>query len=363
MNRRTDEDRKRSTTLAEAAGAWDARLRSPDCTDQDRARFAEWCDADPAHRPAFERLQSVVATLRHDRGRADLRSLRDEALRVVSHRRRRVWLGTAAAAVMAIAVGAALWNSANQNWLSEPVAALVTRLSGAQSYSTGTGQRSTFVLDDGSSIELNARSRLEVRFSDTRRDVKLIAGQALFNVARDRRRPFVVQAGDRRVFAVGTQFDVRLDGLSVQVTLLEGKVRVEDSAPLPEQARKIELAPGQQLVAKLGTADRDEVPALPATPDSAGASPDIVRDIDVAKVTGWREGRIFFDDLSLEDAVTEMNRHSAVHIRLESPALAGLRVNGMFKAGEQESFVAALQEYFPIEAERRGAREIVLVAR
>lgn len=355
MNGGTGEKQTLSATVAELAGAWDARLRSPDCTDDDRARFAAWRDADPMHRRAFERLQSIVATLRQERSRADIRALRDEPLNSDFHRRRRFWWGTAAATVAALALGIFVWMSPGVGWLQEPVETLVTRLSGAQIYSTHTGQRSTFMLDDGSSIDLNALSRVEVRFSDTRRDVTLVEGQALFNVAKDPERPFVVHAGNRQVLAVGTRFDVRLDAASVQVTLLEGKVRVEQTTAMWKRGQQIELTPGKQLVARLNDA--------PARPRATHSSTNVVRDIDVAKVTGWREGRIYFDDLSLQDAVREMNRHSTVHIRIDSPELAELRINGMFKAGEQELFVSALQDYFQIQAQRRGAREIVLTSR
>lgn len=353
MNSGTDENQTMPASIAEQAGAWDARLRAPDCTDADRARFAEWRDADPAHQQTFERLQAVVATLRHERSRADISALRDEALRAGQQHRRRVWFATAAAFAAAITLGIIVWNGPGQEWLREPVAAMVTRLSGAQIYSTSTGQRSTFVLDDGSSIELNAQSRIEVRFSDYRREVVLVEGQALFNVTKDLRRPFIVRAGDRQVLAIGTRFDVRLDSTSVQVTLLEGKVRVEEDTAMWKRGQEIELTPGKQLIARLNT---------PASPTQRGGSP-VVRDIDVARVTGWREGRIYFNDLPLDEAIQEMNRHSTVHVRLESAELADLRVNGMFKAGEQEIFVSALQEYFQISAERRGAREIVLTKR
>jgi transmembrane sensor len=354
MNSGTDENQTNPASIAEQAGAWDARLRAPDCTDADRARFAEWRDADPAHQQTFERLQAIVGTLRHERSRADISALRDEALRAGQHHRRRFWFATAAAGVAAITLGVVVWNGPSQGWLREPIAAMVTRLSGAQIYSTSTGQRSTFVLDDGSSIELNAQSRIEVRFSDYRREVALVEGQALFNVTRDLRRPFIVRAGDRQVLAIGTRFDVRLDSTSVQVTLLEGKVRVEEDTAMWKRGQEIELTPGKQLIARLNT------PSSQA--QKPGGSP-IVRDIDVAKVTGWREGRIYFNDLPLGEAIQEMNRHSTVHVRLESAELADLRVNGMFKAGEQEIFVSALQEYFQISAERRGAREIVLTQR
>jgi transmembrane sensor len=353
-----NEKHSTSATVADEAGAWDARLRAPDCTDEDRARFAAWRDADPAHQQTFERLQAIVATLRHEQSRADIRALRDEALRAGQDRRRRVWFATAAAAAAVLTLGVGVWYGTSPNWLREPIEAMITRLSGAQIYATSTGQRSTFVLDDGSSIELNAQSRIEVRFSDYRRDVVLVEGQALFNVAKDLRRPFIVHAGDRQVLAVGTRFDVRLDSTSVQVTLLEGRVRVEENTAMWKRGEEIELTPGKQLVAQLNAA-----PAQPASSRNAGAVSDVVRDIDVARVTGWREGRIYFDDLPLAEAIQEMNRHSTVRIQIESAELAELRVNGMFKAGEQEVFVSALQEYFPISAERRGAREIVLTKR
>jgi transmembrane sensor len=355
MNSGTDDNPTTPASIAEEAGAWDARLRAPDCTDEDRARFAAWRDADPAHGQTFEHLQTIVATLRDERSRADIRALRDEALRAGHHGRRRVWFASAAAAAAVLVLGIAVWNGPNSDWLREPVETMITRLSGAQIYSTSTGQRSTFVLDDGSIIELNAQSRIEVRFSDYRRDVALVEGQALFNVAKDLRRPFIVRAGNRQVLALGTRFDVRLDSTSVQVTLLEGKVRVEENTAMWKRGQEVELTPGQQLVAKMNTA-----PSQPTSTSKAGVGADVIRDIDVAKITGWREGRIYFDDLPLEDAVREMNRHSTVHIRLESAELAGLRVNGMFKAGDQEIFVSALQEYFQVEAQRQGAREIVL---
>ena len=348
MSSGIDHERTIPTSVADAAGAWDARLRAPDCTDEDRARFAAWRDADPLHQQTFEHLQVIVATLRHERSRADLRALRDEPLRESARHRRRVWLSTAAAALV---IGILVWKSPTPDWLREPIEAMVTRMSGAEIYSTSTGQHSTFLLDDGSSIELNARSRIEVRFSDTRRDVTLVEGQAFFNVTKDPRRAFIVHAGDREVLALGTRFDVRLDATSVQVTLLEGKVRVEQSTAMWKRGHEVELTPGKQLVAQLHVA-----PAQPALLN-------VIRDIDVAKVTGWREGRIYFEDLPLDQAVREMNRHSTVHIRLESPELAELRINGMFKAGEQELFVSALQDYFQIAVQRPGAREIVLTSR
>jgi transmembrane sensor len=233
-------------------------------------------------------------------------------------------------------------------------------------YETGTGQRSTSTLPDGSVVDLDARTRIKVNFTDKARTVELIYGQALFQIAHNAQRPFVVRAGDREITAIGTQFDVRLDARSVRVTLIEGKVQVSQESPGDSGSRSPEphrsgsrgtdlplyLLPGQQYVAHLA----DEPHGVEADSDRT------VRAVDVTKVTGWHEGHVFLDDLSLAEAVAEMNRHSLVQITVDDPRLARLRVNGMFRAGEQDAFVTALEQYFPITA-RRHDTEIILTSR
>ena len=330
---------------AEEAGTWDARLRAPDCSDDDRARFTAWRDADPANRQAFERLQLIVATLRHNSSRADVRALRDAALRASKQHRRRFWAGVVAASCGVIGVGVTLWSSSFLHERLDPAfSRLGAHFKSHESYSTGVGQSSTFVLEDGSSVELDAQSKLDVAFTEHRRAVVLLEGQALFNVAKTSSRPFVVSAGDREIVALGTIFHVRLDERSVQVTLLEGKVRVEETGSRESGGSGVVLTPGKQL-----TELRE-----------AGET---VRDVDVAKVTGWRDGRIFLEDLSLAEAAAEMNKHSAVQIRVTGAQIEHLRVNGMFRAGDPEAFARAVADYFPVTVEHPSEHEIVLLPR
>lgn len=337
---------------AEEAGTWDARLRAPDCTDRDRARFTAWRDADPANRQAFERLQLLVATLRQNSSRADVRALRDAALRASKQHRRRFWAGVVAASCGIVGVGATVWSSSFvHNRLNPAFARLTAHFTSHESYSTGIGQSSTFMLEDGSSVELDAQSRIDVAFTEHRRAVALLEGQALFNVAKTSNRPFVVSAGNREIVAIGTVFHVRLDEHSVQVTLLEGKVRVEDLGSSQPNGG-VMLTPGKQLT-QIREDEHSQAPEAGAT----------VRDVDVAKVTGWREGRIFLEDLSLAQAVTEINKHSAVQVRIEGTQIEHLRVNGMFRAGDPEAFVTAVADYFPVTVERPSEHEIVLTPR
>jgi transmembrane sensor len=342
--------------VAEAAGYWDARLRAPDCTDSDRSHFAAWRDEREEHREAFERLQSMVASLRQNLGRADVRSLRESALRAESNLHRRK---TVAAGVAGLAIVGAIWLALSDRGIEsvdKPMAlSSLDSAAGALNdglYQTGTGETSAVTLRDGSTVTLNARTRIRVAIGETFRRVELIDGQALFDVARDAQRRFVVRAADREITALGTSFDVRLDSTSMRVTLLEGRLRIsrDHSLPAPQGSNRLVepdsdriLAPGQQLV----------------THWSAANEP-VVREVDIAKVTGWRDGRIFLEDLTLASAVAEMNRYSPVQITVADPQIAGLRVNGMFRAGEQDAFVTALQDYFPISARRDGDTRIAL---
>jgi ferric-dicitrate binding protein FerR (iron transport regulator) len=442
MNTRTMHGEHRTPDqVAEAASFWDARLRSPNCTDEDRATFTAWREADPAHRAAFERLQAVITTLRAEMGRADVRALRDAALRAVN-RRRQMFLAIAASAALltfAVLLWSALPDSMRQGSWSR-VASIASTLRGLATpavnhYATGIGQQSTITLADGSTVELDAKSQINVGSEDARRTVELVSGQALFRVTKNPNRPFIVRAANRQVVALGTAFDVRLDARSVRVTLLEGKVRVdsrearEPVKPLDQEfdhgSRQVSqkgvyrhdehssttetllrgyrggpnannretpdskkdssgtavfLAPGQQLIARLPfTHDREaregkeEVrtagsavgginfgEAVNASEGGEGVS---VRNIDVDKVTAWRTGRVFLEDLDLPEAIAEMNRYSAIQITVTDPALMHLRVNGMFRAGQQGAFAQALQDYFPIRAERHSETQIVLTAR
>jgi transmembrane sensor len=116
----------------------------------------------------------------------------------------------------------------------------------ARSYSTGIGEQRTIQLMDGSTVELNARSKVEVRLTERRRDVALIEGQALFHVAKDKLRPFVVRAGEAEVRAVGTEFDVYKKQAETVVTVVEGRVETYPGSD-GAAAAAILLSAGEQL--------------------------------------------------------------------------------------------------------------------
>jgi transmembrane sensor len=324
-----------SESPAEAAARWFAlRRRKPDCIEEQQ--FADWIEADPAHRQAYDevaRSWDVAAVAAAD---PTVVKMRTDALMVRSERVRdnsRLWGALATASLVLIAfTGISL---TQPDLLSG--AGDVARNQDRIVFRTSVGERATATLEDGSTVVLNTNSILEINYSKLRRDVRLVAGQALFKVAHDSARPFVVVAANHEVVAVGTEFEVRLDGEKVRVALLQGRVRVEPIAARRGTATGelvTVMAPGEQLVAS-----------------AAGM---IVNRADVEELVSWKSGRVRFDDTRLADAVAEMNRYSRTRILIDDPIAADIRITGAFRAGQSYTFAETIGEAFPVEVEHSG---------
>ncbi|HEX5776343.1 MAG TPA: FecR family protein [Caulobacteraceae bacterium] len=335
-------------TLAEQAADWDIRLRSAACTAADREAFAAWCAADPAHAEAFDGLQLGIGALKEAYATSPrLRAMRDQAHTLKPQPQPwRIAAGVAAGVLAVGALGGFVYTQQGQGGSS--LATMELPRGAPSVYQTAVGERTDVTLSDGSVVTLNTQSRLVVNYTAGRRDVTLVAGQALFDVAKNAHRPFVVTAGSRQVTALGTAFDVRLDRKQVRVTLIEGKVKVEPARgslwrALPMGER--DLAPGQQLVAS----NTNPVVSVAAA--------------NVAVETSWREGVVVFNDTPLAQAVAEMNRYADEPITVGDRELGELRINGRFRTNEPGAFLGAVVAYFPVEAHRTPGGETVLTGR
>lgn len=330
------------------AAGWDARLRSPDCSSEERMAFNAWRNASARNQREYDRLQSILGAVRAARYAPEIRAMREWATESslkkakFQWRRREVIWGTAAAAVFVlIAAGP---------WLMRLVSGsgILNGDSAVSGLATAIGERSTFRLDDGSTIVLNTNTRLKLDFSAQERRVTLLHGQALFEVAGDPGAPFIVEAGIQRIMAVGTEFDVFFEGPEVKVTLIEGIVDVSPEERGPgSDTKPVRLLAGQRLTAH----------AEGATGDS------VVEPVDTKLATIWRTGRVFFEDTPLSNAVEEMNRYSTLKIVLDDESLGDFRISGMFQSGRQVNFANALQEYLPVTAIRFSGDLIVLRAK
>lgn len=321
---------------------WDARLRSPDCSADDRKAFESWYAESAANRKDFDGLTDLLGTIREIRDEPELRSLQEWAVdpnNVAGSKRRAlaVWSAAVAATVAAVAVTLTIFV---QSGSEQPIGDV------APTYTTAVGERSTVHFVDGTVADLNTDTELRLQFTKEHRSIELMKGQALFNVAKDESRPFVVIAGDQRIMAVGTVFDVRVNGSEVAVTLIEGRVDVarEAGAGSVEPPTPIRMRVGERLI----------------TSSASGSVAPIVEQTDAKRATIWREGRVFFDKTKLADAIAEMNRYSLVKIELDQESLADIPVSGMFRTGRQSNFVETLESYFPLKSEEIDENLIVL---
>jgi transmembrane sensor len=206
----------------------------------------------------------------------------------------------------------------------------------AQVYSTAVGEQRSFPLEDGSLIELNSRSRVRVRFTAQARTIELLSGQALFRVAPEPGRPFVVRSGSLRAKAVGTLFDVNRKRAGTVVTVVEGRVAVADLAERAGNSARAEGSAGDgppRSAAASGAipAPKDEV-LLTAGQQVVVSPPAVLRPAtaDVAAATAWTQRQLVFEDVPLEEVVEDFNRYSPRPLVVHSTVADELRLSGIF---------------------------------
>ena len=346
----------RTNDIEEAASEWLIRRDSGQWTQADKARFELWLADSTLNRVTFLRLElaweesarlkalgaGVAGDLPPPPGRWNLDSLffRRRTNRVdgsggrtsptaSTHRGRR--LATAASVMLAVAVG---------------FGALFFGAESGERFTTPIGGLAKVPMLDGSKITLNTSSELRVALTAAERRIHLQQGEAFFEVAHDSKRPFVVEAGGKRVVAVGTKFSVRRTGESIEVIVTEGKVRMEDAnQPLRSTAEPSGSATPQNTAGSVFLLAGES-----ARSNAAGFSVHRGTLEEAETRLSWRDGVLSFRDLPLADAVAEFNRYNVRKITIADPGVAALRVEGNFRPTNVEAFVRLLENGFPIQA-------------
>lgn len=336
------------------AAHWSDALRERGDQPDVRAAFERWRAEHPAHAEAFDRIDGAYRIALAANGSREMLELENEIMALGTARDRRrgrrfAVAAAVAAGLVAIVVSGFVATGGSWHELQYLRDRARYALAGETLYQTAAGQRLAVVLKDGSTLTLNTDSRAIVRYRDDTRGVNLVKGQALFEVAKDPAHPFVVTAGGRKVTALGTAFDVRVSGQHFAVTLIEGRIKVEQETPAGRTEvrtmKPAQLTAGEQLVAT-----------------AADAAP-IVREANVQRETSWRNGQLIFENDRLADAVKEINRYGGRRVVLDDARLGELRVSGIFNTGNTAVFVETLTNYFPLRVAESGPDEIVLAAR
>lgn len=235
------------------------------------------------------------------------------------------------------------------------IALCVTYLSGSSTttFQTVVGEQSSFTLPDGSVVFLNTNSKVRVGWLPAERHIELVRGEARFKVAGDAGRPFTVATPTASVRALGTVFNVRFEPVSTQVAVLEGQVEVTI-------ARTAEPALAASVSADKGsTAGR--LPAVERVRLAAGERVAVTRHgiqanagPSIESVMAWTERRLLFRDQPLDTVIYEFNRYRIHPMVLDDPALALLRISGVFDLNDPESLIAYLGAYETVQVDRRS---------
>jgi transmembrane sensor len=288
---------------AEAAG-WSARIDRGLLEPAEERAFQAWMHADVRSAGAYARMRALALT--SERARALGPDFDPAAFRPAPFLARRTLLGAAGAVAASALIAAGTWQALRHRGR----------------FATGKGETRVVALKDGSVVTLNTVSEIQVNFSGTARAVELIGGEALFDVAKNKTRPFVVSAGDTDVRAVGTSFTVRrLDAAPVEVLVREGVVEVfkPDAGATP-----VRIAANNMAVAQVG-----QGAAIASTP---------VPVAQMHRQLAWQNGQIAFEGETLAQAAQEFSRYSDTRIVVEDPALAREEIAGLFKATDPVGF-------------------------
>ncbi|HTO04635.1 MAG TPA: FecR domain-containing protein [Opitutus sp.] len=319
----------------ETAALWAARLDGSELSASDRAELNVWLAAEPAHRSLLSGYCQFSVDLEQPLARlveSGAVQMPPASAPASSQKRSRFKLFTGSAiAAIAAAIMFAVWVAQPQTQFNE--------------IATAVAQRQSITLSDGTKVDLNAHTRLEVVISASERRVRLAAGEAFFEVQKDPARPFIIETPAGSVRVTGTTFNVRSHATSsLEVTVVEGTVQVrtgDDSSSGPP----VSLRAGDKL--------------------SSGPTGVSVKALSAAAITdtlAWRNGQIVFDGVPLRQALARFSEYHGRPMSVTDEA-AGLLVGGRYGLDDPSGFFAALEELFPVQVTSQADGSVRIISR
>ncbi|SAI13387.1 transmembrane sensor [Bordetella ansorpii] len=335
--------------LAEQAAHWIVLLTDDDAAERERARreFEDWKRSDPRHAAAAADMEALVGRMMDLRGAASgnarpARAALDAALTHTGQRRRRTRrLGTALA--VALALGTLGWTVLG----SAPFACLTADIR------TSGGQWQTHTLPDGSRITLNGNSAINLHYGGQQREIELLRGDVLVEVAKDAQRPFYVDTTHGRIRALGTRFVVEREAGATRLSMIESSTAVQSAAQ--RDAAQRDAVRGNALE---GSVRVDAGQQVRITATSVGP----VRSVDAGGLEqAWNKHQLVVDDQPLDRVLDELSRHSRAFIRYDRQQIAHIRISAVLPRDDNARALALLQASFPALRVRTYTPYLVVV--
>lgn len=358
MNTRSTIDT--NSEIVSEACAWIAQLESGDLSAADFAALREWMGRSPAHAREIRNIANLsgqLAVLTELAPALEVSAGVGHSLRKQS-KGRRIFAPAFATAITLLIVSGVVISALLFNADATP-----------KIYKTAVGEYQTITLADGTDVSLNTFSQIEVDFNDDERRVRLVNGEALFEVASNPKRPFVVYSDTAVAEAVGTSFVVRLREAVTELAVVEGVVAfsklpssIETSAKRGSSASPEENTPArataERVIVKAGQALTSTALTSIATAASAQDIP-VLTERDLQRKLSWTDGFLDFSETPLEDVIEELTRHNPVSIEIADPDLKQLKFGGIFRTGDVEQLLGAL-EGLGVVVDRQGDNQYQL---
>lgn len=325
-------------------------------TKEEQQIFQDWLAGDPRHADAFDRFTEAWSVFDRVQEHGSASIILDRlAERARRRRTRRVQVGVAAS--LALAAGLI--------WFQWRGSRLETGPRAAQPVAAVPAFDPIRRLPDGSIVELNGDAQIAVQYSETERRVKLVKGEAFFQVEKNKARPFYVEANGVVVRAVGTAFAVQMNPSAVEVVVKEGAVDVNRTTtpaadPIRVEAGKRVVMPMMLLRPAIRTAAPSAPGSAPTLAAEEAVQPESMTAEQMDARLAWRLPWVNFDGTTLAEAVAQMNRHNRLQLRVEDPVFGNTRVSGIYRADNLEGFLRMLEITEIARGERRGPDEVVL---
>ena len=365
--------------IEDEAATWLIKLDSDKpLTNQEQTAFREWLERSAVHRNAINQLNTfwgnnVLTELMVPLGKPEThRGLLANVFAGLMRSALTIGGLSVTAAVVTLALTLTLVLNGNN----------MTESNGL--YVTAVGQQKSITMADGSTLQLNTNSQVEVEYNDNYRNIRLIQGEVHFDVAKNPALPFRVYAGSRRVQAVGTAFTVYLKDKEVNVLVTEGRValaalettatgfeknRVDNGladsdlvdSSLIDSSAMLAVDPYANIATKnLGELDAGQATTLTVTENFTAPPVQAVSREELKRLQSWRNGLLVFSGEPLQQVVNEISRYTTVSIEITDPEVRSMEIGGRFRVGDIDGMFSALEENFGLRVNRLAYNRVQL---